>query len=40
MWWTLGEKIRDGLAAIDWNGIADGFFELVGVYLQPIHERL
>lgn len=29
-WWTIGEKVRDGLAAIDWNGIADGFFELIG----------
>lgn len=29
-WWTIGEKARDGLAAIDWNGIADGFFELIG----------
>lgn len=29
-WWTIGEKVRDGLAAIDWNGIADGFFELLG----------
>ena len=29
-WWTSGEKVRDGLAAIDWNGIADGFFELLG----------
>lgn len=29
-WWTIGEKVRDSLAAIDWNGIADGFFELIG----------
>ena len=29
-WWTIGEKVRDGLGAIDWNGIADGFFELIG----------
>lgn len=29
-WWTIGEKVRDGLATIDWNGIADGFFELLG----------
>lgn len=29
-WWTIGEKVRGGLAAIDWNGIADGFFELIG----------
>lgn len=29
-WWTIGEKVRNGLAAIDWNGIADGFFELIG----------
>lgn len=29
-WWTIGEKVQDGLAAIDWNGIADGFFELIG----------
>ena len=32
--------IKDGIASADWNDIADGFFELIGVYLQPIHERL
>ena len=29
-WGLVGEKVWDGLAAIDWNGIADGFFELIG----------
>ena len=29
-WWTIGEKVQNGLAAIDWNGVADGFFELLG----------
>ena len=30
-WPTVGEKVWDGLAAIDWNGISDKFFELLGV---------
>lgn len=29
-WNTVGEKVRDGLAAVDWNGIADRLFELIG----------
>lgn len=29
-WYQLGEKVWDGLAAIDWNGIADRTFELIG----------
>lgn len=29
-WSTVGEKVWDGLAAIDWNGISDKFFELLG----------
>lgn len=29
-WPTVGEKVWDGLAAIDWNGISDKFFELLG----------
>ena len=29
-WYQLGEKVWEGLAAIDWNGIADRTFELIG----------
>lgn len=29
-WNTVGEKVRDGLTAVDWNGIADKLFELIG----------
>lgn len=29
-WSELGEKVREGLAAIDWNGIADKTFEAIG----------
>lgn len=29
-WFTLGEQVWGGLAAIDWNGIADRTFELLG----------
>lgn len=29
-WPTVGEKVWDGLSAIDWSGISDKFFELLG----------
>lgn len=29
-WRTLGEKVRDGIVSVDWNGIADRVFELLG----------
>ena len=29
-WSTVGEKVWDGLASIDWSGISDKFFELLG----------
>ena len=29
-WYQLGEKVWEGLATIDWNGIADRTFELIG----------
>lgn len=32
-WGLVGEKVWDGLAAIDWNGIADRLFELIGAAL-------
>lgn len=32
-WPTVGEKVWDGLAAIDWSGISDKFFELIGAAL-------
>lgn len=32
-WGLVGEKVWDGLAAIDWNGIADRLFGLIGAAL-------
>lgn len=29
-WGLVGEKVWDGLSAVDWIGIADRFFELIG----------
>lgn len=29
-WSELGEKVKEGLASIDWNGVADKTFELIG----------
>lgn len=29
-WWAIGESVKDFLVGIDWNGVADSFFEAVG----------
>lgn len=32
-WWAVGEKVKEFLVGIDWRGVAEAFFEVIGAAL-------